>query len=144
MITKRFSRTLKFATSLLFVSVCGCPFEPPEAAVLEGTWELIPTALPPELAECLLTFNFRGDLARVKFTLMDETTITWNNPPSETIVDGDQISITVETFNNSLTFEGALDSETEPESAEGEFSVSATFGDVTISEQAGEAILVRQ
>jgi len=111
---------------------------------MEGTWELIPTNLPPELAECLLTFNLRGGLARVKFTLVDETTITWNNPPSETTVDGDQISITVTTGDDSLTFEGTLDSETEPDSAEGEFTVTATFEDISISEQAGEAVLVRQ
>jgi len=144
MISTRISHTLNITTSLLLVSLCGCPFEPPEASVLEGTWELVPTNLPPELAECLLTFNLRGDLARVKFTLVDETTITWNNPPSETTVNGDQISFTVATRGNSLTFEGTLDSESEPESAEGEFTVSATFEDVTISEQAGEAILVKQ
>ena len=144
MISKRISHTLNIATSLLLVSLCGCPLVPPEASVMEGTWELIPTNLPPELAECLLTFNLRGGLARVKFTLVDETTITWNNPPSETTVDGDQISITVTTGDDSLTFEGTLDSETEPDSAEGEFTVTATFEDISISEQAGEAVLVRQ
>ena len=112
--------------------------------MLEGTWKLIPTDLPPQLVECLVTFNVRGDLARVKFTRVDENTITWNNPPSETTVDGDQISISVTMGDDSLTFEGTLDSETEPESAEGEFSVSVTSGGVTISEQAGEAILVKQ
>lgn len=144
MISKRISHTLSIATSVLLVGLCGCPLEPPEASVMEGTWELIPTQLPPELAECLLTFNQRGDLRRVKFTLVDETTITWNNPPSETTVDGDQISITVTTGDDSLTFDGTLNSETEPDSAEGEFTVTATFGDVSISEQAGPAILVRQ
>ncbi len=143
--SKRSRSILLIAGTVLSAGILGCPsVAPGPEAVLEGTWELIPTDLPPQLAKCLVTFNSRGDVTRVKFTLVDETTITWNNPPSETEVDGDQVFVSGTTGNNKLTFDGTLDSETEPTIADGEFTIDVTFRDVTISEQAGEAILVKQ
>lgn len=144
MIAKRNRSTFLIATCILPVGILGCPaLEPPPESVLAGTWELTSTEAPSQLDECIVTFNSFGHIAQVKFTLVDERIITWNNPPSAVTVEGDQISVSATPGDSELTFVGTLDSETEPTRAEGEITINATFGDVTISET-GEAMLVKQ
>ena len=133
------------AATIVPAGILGCPqLEPATESVLAGTWEVIPSNPPPQLTKSLVTFNSRGDIARVKFTLTDQTTITWNSFSSGTSIHGDQIHISATTGGNNLSFDGTLNSGIEPTIADGEFTVSVTFEDVSISERAGEAILVKQ
>lgn len=146
MTAKQKRSTLLIAASMLPVGNFGCgqPSPPPEA-VLEGTWELIPSEeVDPELTGSFLTFNSSGRLTQVTFTFTDETTVRWDNPPSETSVDGDQLHISVTQGGSDLLFDGTLDSETEPTSATGELTRNLTFGDITISESQGEGTLAKQ
>jgi len=118
---------------------------PPPEAVLEGTWELTPSdEVDPRLTGSFLTFDSNGDLALVTLTFDDETTVRLNYPPVSTSLDGDQVHISITFFGNSLTFDGTLDSETEPTVATGEVTRILTLGYITITDSQGEATLVKQ
>ncbi|MCO6438380.1 MAG: hypothetical protein J5J06_14900 [Phycisphaerae bacterium] len=138
--------TLLVAASVLLAGILGCPgVVPPPEAVLEGTWELIPSDdVDSRLTGSFLAFDSNGDLARVTLTFDDETTVRLNYPPASTSLDGDQVHISITFVGNSLTFDGTLDSETEPTMATGEVTRRLILGDVTISETQGEATLIRQ
>lgn len=134
------------ASSVLLVGIFGCPeLAPPPEAVLEGTWELVPTiSFGPQLEHLYLTFDSDGDLSQVKYTFVDLTTVTWDYPPGSVSVDGDQVHISSTQSGNGLTFDGTLDSATDPTKADGEVTANLNVRSVHFSVSQGEARLVKQ
>lgn len=143
---KRARSTFLVAVSVLLPGVFGCPsLTPPPEAVLEGTWELVPSvSTDPQLTRWHLTFDANGDLSQVRYTFVDETVVTLNYPPGSVNVDGAQIHISSTASGNGLTFDGTLDSETAPTRATGSLTSNVIFGDLKISVSQGEATLVKQ
>lgn len=143
--TRSRSTTL-IASSLLLAGIFGCPeLTPPPEAVLEGTWELVPAvSFGPQLEHLYLTFDSDGDLSQVKYTFVDLTTVTWDYPPGSVSVDGDQVHIFSTQSGNGLTFDGTLDSATDPTKADGEITANLIVKNVHFSVSQGEASLVRQ
>lgn len=145
--TRRVRPMVLAAAGVLLAGILGgCPgLLPGPESVLEGTWELVPSvALNPQLAHWYLTFDSRGDLTQVKYTFVDLTTVTWNDPQGTVDVDGTQVHISSTKSGNGLTFDGTLDSETEPTIAAGNLTANVIFGDIHISTSQGEATLVKQ
>lgn len=145
--TRRVRSMVLVAAGVLTVGILGgCPgLLPGPESVLEGTWELIPSdTLNPQLAHWYLTFDSKGDLTQVKYTFVDQTTVTWNDPLGAVDVDGTQVHISSTQSGNGLTFDGTLDSETEPTIATGSLTSNLIFGDIQISDSQGEATLVKQ
>ena len=138
--------TVLIASSVLLAGIVGCPkLVPPPEAVLEGTWELVPSvSFGPHLEHLYLTFDSDGDLSQVKYTFVDLTTVTWDDPPGSVSVDGDQIYIFTASSGNGLSFFGTLDSATDPAKADGEVTANLNVGSVQISVSQGEASLVKQ
>lgn len=143
---RRIRSMVLIGVGVLSAGIFGCPgWTPWPASVLEGTWELIPSdTLNPQLAHWYLTFDSRGDLTQVKYTFVDLTTVTWNNPQGRVDVDGTQVHISSTKSGNGLTFDGTLDSETEPATAAGNLTANLIFADIHISTSQGEATLVKQ
>lgn len=144
--TERVRSTFLVAVSALLPGVFGCPsLTPPPEAVLEGTWELVPSvSTEPQLTHWHLTFDANGHLSQVKYTFVDHTTVTLKYPPGSVSVDGDQIHISSTASGNGLTFDGTLNSETAPTSAAGTLTSNVIFGELEISVSQGEATLVKQ
>lgn len=134
------------AASVPLAGVFGCiNVTPPAEAVLEGTWELVPSDLVnPQLTHWYLTFDSGGELTRVRYTFLDSATVTWNSPPGSVIVNENQVHISATRLGNGLTFDGTLDSPTEPTMAAGSLTSNLVFGDIEISVSEGEAVLVKQ
>lgn len=138
--------TLLIVGSLLLTGIFGCPelITPPES-VLEGTWELVPNVpFNPKLEHLYLTFDSSGDLAQVRYTFVDLTTVTWDYPPGTISVDGDQIHISTTKSGNGLTFDGTLDSATTPTQAAGRVNSNLIFSDIHVTVSQGDATLVKQ
>lgn len=144
--TKRIRSIALFAAGLLSAGIFGCPgLMPAPESVLEGTWELIPSdTLNPQLAHWYLTFDSSGELTQVRYTFVDLTTVTYNNPPGSVSVDGSEVHISSTQSGNGLTFDGTLDSETEPTLAIGNLTANVVFGEIQISVSQGEATLLKQ
>lgn len=134
------------SAGVLLAGVWGCvELPPPAESVLAGTWEIVShESLNPQLAHWYLTFDSDGELAQVRYTFVDLTTVTWDYPPGSTSVDGDQVQISSTKSGNGLTFDGTLDSATEPTQATGSLTSNLIFGDLQISVSKGEATLVKQ
>lgn len=138
--------TVLMASSLLLTGILGCPeLAPPPEAVLEGTWELVPSvSFGPQLEHLYLTFDSDGDLSQVKYTFVDLTTVTWDYPPGSVSVDGDQVHISATSSGNGLNFVGTLNSATDPTNADGEVTANLNVGSLRVSVSQGEASLVKQ
>ncbi len=134
------------ASSVLLVGIFGCPeLAPPPEAVLEGTWEVVPTeTFGPQFKHLYLTFDSGGELSQVKYTFVDLATVTWDYPPSSVSVDGDQIQVSATSSGNGLSFIGTLDSATDPAQADGDVSANVNIGNVRATVSKGEASLVKQ
>jgi len=136
--------TLLVAAGLPLVGILGCDGLPSPKSLLAGTWELIPSEPPnPDMKDWLLTFDTAGELTGVSFTLGDRT-ITWNDPISTTSVDQEELHISVTHIGQTLTFDGTLDSASEPTSADGSLTARVDVGDVAIANSEGDATLVKQ
>lgn len=136
--------TLWVAAGLPLVGILGCGGLPSPKSLLAGTWELIPSEPPnPEMKDWFLTFDTTGELTKVSFTLGDRT-ITWNDPTSATRVDDEELYISVAYLGQTLTFDGTLDSASEPTSADGSLTAKVAIGDVDIANSEGAASLVRR
>jgi hypothetical protein len=146
MIAKQYYRVLFIACSVLPAGMSGCvPILPPPEAALEGTWELIPEdTVDPRLTDWFFTFDSRGRLTEVEYTIVGGDTVTWQNPSGSTEVDDDQVHISVTFPTNGITFDGTLDSTKEPTIATGVVSVTVTIGGIEISEEEAAATLVKQ
>ena len=131
---------LVLATALLG----GCPAAttPPEA-VLAGTWQLVPSEqFTPPLSDWFLTFDSNGELTKVSYTFAGFATVTWNNPPAATTVNGSSVYISTTQSGNGLTFSGTLNSTNTV--ATGTLSSNLIVGGITISVNQGPATLTKQ
>ncbi len=132
------------ATSLL-VGLLGCPQPPPAASVMAGTWQLIPSqSFSVPLTSWFLTYDSSGTLTQIAYTFQGMATVTVNDPPGNTTVNGTALTITVTGSGSGLQFNGTLNSATEPTEATGELSSNINIGGVSITAPAGSATLVKQ
>lgn len=143
---KQTHSVLLIVAGMLPAGIFGCPFAlPPPEAALEGTWEIVPDdTVDPRLTDWFLTFDSRGELAQVKYTLVGGETVTWSYPQGSTIVDEDEVHVSVRVLTNGFTFDGTLDAAKAPTMATGIMSTTVTFGGVEVSNPEAEATLVRQ
>jgi hypothetical protein len=128
----------------LLLTMAGCPAPtPPPEAVLAGTWQLVPSqTFTPALTNWFLTFNSDGDLTQISYTFAGFATVTLNNPPSATNVNGSSVFISSTVSGNGLTFSGTLNSTNTV--ATGTLSSNLVVGGVTISVDQGPATLTKQ
>ncbi len=133
--------SLLIAATVLLFTLGGCPLQPADA-VLAGTWKLNQSA-DPTVSDWLLTFDSRGNLTEVAYTVAG-VGITWNDPPASVSVDGANVHISATQSGNGLNFYGTLDSATKPTSATGELSAHMVVGNLTVSVPQGPATLVKQ
>ncbi len=131
---------LMTATVLLF-ALGGCPLQPADA-VLAGTWKLNQSA-DPTVSDWLLTFDSRGNLTEVAYTVAG-VGINWNDPRASVSVNGTDVHISATQSGNGLNFYGTLDSTTEPTSATGDLSANMVVGNLTVSIPQGSATLIKQ
>lgn len=140
----RIRLTLLVAAGAPLVGIFGCDAMTRPDSVLAGTWELIPSEPPnPEVSDWFLTFNSAGEMTELSFNFGDRT-ITWSDPRSSTSVDGDEVHISVTHNGQVMTFDGTLDSATEPTSADGSLTAIVIVDDVEISDAKGDATLIKQ
>ncbi|MEW6252491.1 MAG: hypothetical protein AB1716_17785 [Planctomycetota bacterium] len=137
---------LLFAATALLAANFGCPAPaPPPEAVLAGVWQMVPSQnFNPQLTNWFLTFDEDGELTQVSYTFAGAATVTWNNPPSATTVNGTAVFISVTQSGNGLTFDGTLNSATAPTSATGTLNSNLVVGGVTITVNQGPATLNKQ
>jgi hypothetical protein len=110
------------------LAVSGCSISaPPEAAVLEGTWQAEfdePGDL--ELVDVQFVFDANGALTQITATPPEGATITLNVSDATTSqVDGDQVTISVPIAGGTSIFEGTLSSD--QNSIDGSLSKSIDF-----------------
>lgn len=135
--------SLLIATSVVLAGAVGC--WPTPSSVLEGTWRLVlDEASNSPVTEYYLTFDADGKLTEVSYTVADNATVTWDDPPASVSVNGDVVTIAATQGGNGLVFEGTLDSAQEPTSAEGTLTLNIVLGGVTVSLDRGQASLTRE
>jgi hypothetical protein len=135
--------SLLIGASVLLAGTFGC-LETADS-VMEGTWELIPSQnTDPPLTDWFLTFDARGDLTKVVYTVGGALTVTWNDPKASVDLTGEELHISATYHGSGLTFDGTLNSSTAPTTATGDLSTNLALGGVTISVLQGQATLVKQ
>ena len=131
------------ALTTVLLTGCPAPVPPPAEAVLAGTWRLEPgEQFTPPLSDWFLTFDSNGELTRVTYTFAGFATVTWNNPPAATTVNGSSVYISVSQSGNGLIFSGTLNSSNTV--ATGTLSSNLVVGGITISVSQGPATLTKQ
>lgn len=127
--------------SLAAMPGCAPPPPPPEA-VLSGTWLLVPQIQPnPSIENFTLTFDSDGDLTQVSYQIGTQT-VTWDNPPAATNVDGSSVYIGITQGISTVAFNGTLNSDNTV--ATGNLTSTLSAGGITVETDNGPATMTKQ
>jgi hypothetical protein len=140
------SRRKSQAGGLIVLSVAsltgllgGCVPVPPEA-VLAGTWS-VTAEDSPDLKELVFTFDSNGNLSNVTYQVGSNASISVPAPESTTEVNGSSVTISSTFLNNSVVFEGTMNSTNTV--ITGTLTTQITVGGLIITIDNGAATLTK-